>query len=128
MSDDKKAILFLIGGLLAISLVTSLIEPDAKDFVRVAIECVLCWYLWKGANWARWIVGVLAAGACVMLTVFIARTSLQVEAAIVLAVLALFYGLAGYVLLSRKWVATHFRRELSNRPVQPIAREDARSG
>lgn len=123
VSNDKKVILLLIGGLPAVSLVTSLLEPDARDLVRGPLECALCWYLWKGANWARWIAGVLAAGACVMLTVSVLHSSMQVEAVVVLVVLALFYGLAGYVLLSRKWVATHFRTEPPNKPYMDSPRK-----
>jgi hypothetical protein len=125
VSNAQKVILVLIGGLLAISSISWFVGPDAKDFVRFLLECVLCWYLWKGANWARWVVSVLAAVACVMLAVSALRAPVQGAAAAVVIAIALFNGFAAYVLLSRKWVAAHFRTEPSSEAVQRIAREDA---
>lgn len=125
VNNANKLVLVLIAGLLALSLASSFIEPVVADFFRFPIECVMCWYLWKGANWARWLTGILAALACILLTVPVLQASLHIEAAALLVVLALFHGFAAYVLLTRKWVAAHFTSRSVNGPVQQIACEHA---
>jgi hypothetical protein len=128
MTDAKKLILVLIAGFLSLSLLSWLPSPDAKDIVRFLLNTVLCWFLWKGVNWIRWVLGALAAVACLVAIVSVLRTPMQVEAIVVLAAMLLFYGFAAFALLSGKWVASHCRAETPNNPLQPTAREDARSG
>src|SRR5688572_18535412 len=98
--------------------------PDVKDVGRFLLNCTLCWFLWKGANWARWIVAVLAVLACVLGAVALLRTSVRMEAMVPVAAMTLFYGFSAYVLLSLHWVRPHFSAEAPNKPLQPIARDD----
>ena len=119
MSDERKLVLLLIGGFLAISLMSWFPGPDIKDVGRFLLNCALCWFLWKGANWARWIMGVLAVLACVLGVVALLRTSMQMGVLISLVAMTFFYGFAAYVLLSLQWVRLHFRSETPNKPLQP---------
>lgn len=128
MSNERKVVLLLIGGFLATSLMSWFPGPDVKDVGRFLLSCTLCWFLWKGANWARWIMGVLAALACILGAVALLRTSARMEAAVPLIAMTVFYCFAAYVLLSLQWVRSHFRMETPSEPLQPISREDARSG
>lgn len=108
MSNEKKVVLLLIGGFLAASLMSWFPGPEIKDVIRFLLNCVLCWFVWKGANWARWVVGVLALLACVVGAVAIWRIPVGIEALVPLVAMVLFYGFAAYVLLSLRWIRPHF--------------------
>jgi hypothetical protein len=36
-------------------------EAKDMDMARFFVHCVLCWFLFKGKNWARWVFVVLSA-------------------------------------------------------------------
>jgi len=128
MSTARKIILALIAGFLVLSLLSWLPWPDAKDVVRSFLNALLCWFLWRGAGWARWLMGVLAVIGFIVAGISAVRMSLQIEEAVIVTAMALFYGFAAYVLLSGMWVRSHFGSEVPNNPLQPIARKDAHSG
>jgi hypothetical protein len=108
VSNERKVVLLLIGGFLVVSLMSWFPGPDATDIVRFLVNCTLCWFLWKGANWARWVAGVLAILACGLGAIVLLRTPMQMEAMVPLVAMTLFYGFAAHVLLSLQWVRSHF--------------------
>ena len=128
MSNAQKLVIAIIAGFLVLSLASWLPGPETKDVVRFLLIVLLCWFLWRGAGWARWVLGVLAAIALIVAGISILRTPFQIETIVILAAMLLFYGFAAFVLLSGKWVRPHFERGAPNKPLQPIARENARSG
>jgi hypothetical protein len=128
MSNARRLIIALIVGFLVLSLASWLPTPEAKDVVRFLLNALLCWFLWRGARWARWVLGVLAAVAFIVAGISVLRMPFQIEATVILTAMGLFYGFAAFVLLSGKWIRSHFGGGTPNNLLQPIAREDARSG
>jgi peptidoglycan/LPS O-acetylase OafA/YrhL len=78
-----RAVVILAGALVAFSLLNVILlsvlsdPPLAKTIqrgVRLLITCLLAYFLWRGARWARWVSLVIAALAVV--TSFVGFTAL----------------------------------------------------
>jgi hypothetical protein len=103
MINNPKVLLALIVGFLLFSLLSWLPAPDAVDVIRFAISCVLCWFLYQQANWARVVMGVLSLLGALVGALFLVKAPAQIELLAVLAAMVIFYGFAAYVLLSQRF-------------------------
>ena len=112
MSSQKTVILIIIIGFISLSIYSWLPEPETKDLTRLAINCTLCWFLYKGANWSRWVMAVLSVLASVITAVALLKlpvqTVEQVTAMIGFSIMFFFYSAAAFVLISQKFIKDHF--------------------
>ena len=103
MINNRKVLVTLITGFLLFGLLSWFPGPDAGDIVRFAISCVLCWFLYQRANWARVVMGVLSVLGVLVGAVFIVKAPVKYELLAVLTIVVAFYGFAAYVLLSQRF-------------------------
>ncbi|MCE9942542.1 hypothetical protein [Aeromonas rivipollensis] len=108
MTNEKKVVLNIITGFIALSIFSWLPTPEAKDLIRFAINCILCWFLYKGANWSRWVMAVLASLASVVTAVALIKLPGQITTTLGLVVIFFFYSSAAVILLSQKFIKNHF--------------------
>ena len=108
MNTPKKVVISVIVGFVWFSVVSWFPDPDARDFVRTFFGCVLCWFLYRRANWARWTIGVLSLLAVLASIPLLLSGNVSIARAILVLVVVIFYGYAAFVLLSGKYVAPYF--------------------
>ena len=111
MTNEKKVVLIIITGFIALSIFSWLPTPETKDLIRLAINCILCWFLYKGANWSRWVMAVLASLASVVTAVALMKLPGQITTMLGLVVVFFFYSFAAVILLSQKFIKNHFAPE-----------------
>jgi len=110
MSREQKLVVGLIAGFLVVQLLSMVLAQDTK-VLRFLITCVVCFYLYRGANWARLVAGGLSA--IVSLLSFVSLFSLPnnpLGMRAILVAMCVFYGFAAFVLLGRNSLQAHFRR------------------
>lgn len=107
-ASPKHIVISVIAVVLVFSVLSWLPSPDAKDIGRFFVNCVLCWFLFKGKNWARWILVVLLAVGGSMVALAIAAGQTSIEKAIVLYVMSFSYLVSAGLLALSKSVARYF--------------------
>lgn len=88
-------------------------EKIVPRVVRFVFTCVFAFFLWKGAGWARWLVGILSILAVIMSIIgFFGLSAAGVPMFSILgiwmAVMTMFYAWVSYMLLIDKDVGSHF--------------------
>ena len=81
--------------------------------IRFLFTCILAFFLWSGAGWARWLVGILSLlGVITSIIGFLglsaAGGSMFSILGIWMVVMAVFYAWVSYMLLLDKDVRSHF--------------------
>ena len=104
----KHIVISVIVVILVLSILSWGSPPDAKDIGRFLVNCALCWFLFKGKNWARWVLVVLLAAAGGIAAVGILNGQSSIEKAIVLYVMSFAYLASAGLLTFPKSVATYF--------------------
>ena len=112
MNNEKKVILILIFGFITLSILSWFPAPETKDLIRLLINCTLCWFLYKGANWSRWVMVIssslasfLAVAALIKLPI---HTTTQVTTMFGLTIVLFFYSVSAFILISQKFIKNHF--------------------
>lgn len=119
MSGEQKttavAIALILFSLVSIVLLLTLtggasLVPRA---VRFVLTCVLSFFLFRGASWARWFAGISSAlGAILSVVGWFGLASANVPMFSILGiwmvVMAIFYGWVAFMLLVDKDVSQHF--------------------
>jgi hypothetical protein len=108
MTNEKKVVLIIVIGFISLSIFSWLPTPETKDLVRLAINCILCWFLYKGASWSRWVMAALSLLACLVTTVALIKLPNQAETMLGLTVMLFFYSTAAFILVSGKFIKNHF--------------------
>lgn len=110
MSDAsaKKIILSIIAATLVLSVLSWFPTPEPKDIGRLCINGILCWFLFKGKNWARWIFVVLLALGGVIGVFGITAGPSGIEKSIVLLVMSVTYLASAGLLVFSKSIASYF--------------------
>ncbi len=99
MNIKKRMVVPIIVGFLLIPLFSVLLQPDVKSGIRFAISATLCWFLYKGASWARWVMGVLCALGG-LASAYFALAQSSSAAQFIFVVLMVFYLPSAFVLLT----------------------------
>ncbi|MGJ8677956.1 MAG: hypothetical protein ACSHX0_10600 [Akkermansiaceae bacterium] len=119
MSGEQKiktvSITLIIYSLISISLLLA-ITGGANVIprgVRFIVTCILSFFLFTGAPWSRWFVGISSAlGVIVSLVSWFGLSGSQISMfsflGIWMVVMAVFYGWVAYMLLFDKDVSQHF--------------------
>ena len=111
MNTEKR----VIGGLISVFLFFSTFgvfpEPDIKGLIRFSLSCLLCWFLYHGANWARIVMGSLSALAAIVVAAYLVKLHGQGQSVFLPAFLFAFYITATYILFSKKFVGKHFEKQ-----------------
>jgi hypothetical protein len=119
MSGQQKtaivAISTVIFSLASIILLLTLTGGDkiAPRGIRFILTCILAFFLWRGAGWARWVVAILSLlGAFTSIVGFVglsaAGASMFSLLGMWMVLMAVFYTWVAYMLLLDKDVAYHF--------------------
>lgn len=119
MSGQQKTAMVAIGtvvfSLVSIVLLLALTGGDkiAPRAIRFVITCVFAFFLWRGAGWARWLVGILSLlGVITSIFGFLGLSAVGIPMFSLLGVwmlvMAVFYTWVSYMLLLDKDVRSHF--------------------
>jgi hypothetical protein len=119
MTGQQKTAMVAIGtvifSLVSIILLLALTggEKIAPRGIRFILTCVFAFFLWRGASWSRWLVGILALLG--VITSIIGFFGLSAAGASVFSILGIwmvamlpFHAWVSYMLLLDKDVASHF--------------------
>ncbi|MEM7612593.1 MAG: hypothetical protein AAF270_12990 [Pseudomonadota bacterium] len=105
-----KNIVILISVLvIALSVLSWLPAPEAKDLIRTSMNVVLVLFLYRGANWARWVVGILCGLASVTGIYLLTATGNDSSQMILLWIMTGIYAGISVILLSGAFVGPHFK-------------------
>ena len=104
----KSIVVSIIAVILVLSIFSWFPSPETKDIVRFFLNCVLCWFLFKGKNWARWIMVILLTLAGTMVFFVMVTSPQDMEKAIVLYVVSFSYLVSAALLVFSKAVAGYF--------------------
>lgn len=99
MNIKKTLVVPIIVGFLLIPVFSLLLQPGTPSGIRFALSAALCWFLYKGANWARWVMGVLCALGG-LASVYFALEQSSAAARFIFVVLMVFYLPSAFVLLT----------------------------
>lgn len=83
-------------------------DPQTKDIIRLGLNVLLCYYLYKAKNWARWIMGVLFVAGGIASLMFVLSVEGHAVNKLLFLAMGLIYLLAGYVLFSSKLTGEYF--------------------
>lgn len=119
MTGQQKTAMVAIGtvifSLVSIVLLLALTGGDkvVPRGIRFVITCIFAFFLWRGAGWARWLVGILSLlGVITSIIGFFslsaAGASMSSILGVWMVVMAAFYAWVAYVLLLDKDVGSHF--------------------
>ena len=110
LKSHEKWVYAVIALSLSMGLLSLFSDPQIKDLIRLGLNVLLCYYLFKARSWARWVMGFLfvAGGAASLMSVFLSD-GLAVNK-LLFPALGLIYLLAGFVLFSSKFTAEYFNR------------------
>jgi hypothetical protein len=64
----------VIVAVLAAGLLAFALQRGIEDMVRFALQCGLCFALYRGQRWARWVLGALLAAGALVLSVYVGNT------------------------------------------------------
>lgn len=105
----------VIFSLVSILLLLALTGGDkiAPRGIRFVLTCIFAFFLWRGAGWARWLVGILSVlGVITSLIGFFGLSAAGASMFSILGlwmiVMAVFYAWVSYMLLLDKDVGAHF--------------------
>jgi hypothetical protein len=104
----KSIVVSIIAVILVLSVFSWFPTPEPKDIGRLFVSCVLCWFLFKGKNWARWALIVLLAIGGTMLVSAIATGQAGIEKTIILYVMSFAYLASASLLAFSRIVAGYF--------------------
>ncbi|MFY9259038.1 MAG: hypothetical protein WAO71_00865 [Gallionella sp.] len=107
-SSAKKIVLSIITAILVLSVLSWFPSPEPKDIGRLCINGALCWFLFKGKNWARWIFVVLLALGGAIAVFAITTGPSGTEKSIILLVMSVTYLASAGLLVFSKSVASYF--------------------
>ena len=96
--------------LLGLSFFSWLPSPEPKDFIRTGLNIVLMWFLWQGANWARWVVGVLSGLAAMTMAVFLYGIEIQSTEMLLLWIMGAVYAAISILLISGWIIGPYFKK------------------
>ena len=119
MTGQQKTAMVAIGtvvfSLVSIVLLLALTGGDkiAVRGIRFVMTCIFAFFLWQGAGWARWLVGILSLlGVITSLVGFFGLSAAGGSMFSILGIwmlaMAAFYMWVSYMLLLDKGVAYHF--------------------
>ena len=119
MSGEQKtrivAIALILFSLVNIVLLLSLTSGASlvPRAIRFIFTCLLSFFLFRGASWSRWFVGISSAlGVIVSLITWFGLSSTHISMFSILGiwmvVMAVFYGWVAFMLLIDKDVSQHF--------------------
>ena len=104
----KHIVVSIIAAILVLSVLSWFPSPEPKDIGRFFVNCVLCWFLFKGKNWARWVLIVSLALGGTMGAIAIASGQFGIEKFIVLYVMSFAYLASAGLLAFSKTVTSYF--------------------
>ncbi len=107
-SSGKKSVISIIVAILVLSALSWFPSPDSKDIGRFFLNGVLCWFLFKGKNWARWIFVVLLVAAGVVGIFGIISGQNKIDKSIVLLAMSTTYLASAGLLVFSKSIASYF--------------------
>ena len=107
-ASGRIAVLTIIAGILLLSVVSWYSDPEMKDIVRFAITCVLCWFLYKGKNWARWVFGILFGLAGLFSLYAFFALPLESNVKTVIGAMSVFYTVSPIILFTPKIIGPYF--------------------
>ncbi|MDP4623982.1 MAG: hypothetical protein NWT08_02470 [Akkermansiaceae bacterium] len=104
-------VVFSLVNIIILTSLTGVFKPTSA--VRFTLTCILSFFLFKGANWARLLVGILSAlgaiiGAIGLIGLISAGSPLFSLLSLWLVAMPVFFAWVSYVLLLDKDVAQHF--------------------
>lgn len=108
---EKTAVLVVIGTVLILSAASFLIEPEIVNLVRFALGGGLCWFLYKGKNWARWTFSVLVGFAAAFVLYAVVAIPMFPIGYVMLVGLMLVYVAAVAALFSPKLAGPYFVKD-----------------
>ena len=105
----------VVFSLISILLLLALTGGDkiAPRGIRFVLSCIFAFFLWRGAGWARWLVGNFSVlGVITSLIGFFGLNAVGASMFSILGfwmiVMAVFYAWVSYMLLLDKDVGAHF--------------------
>jgi hypothetical protein len=104
----KKILVSIIVSILAFSILSWFPNPDSKDIVRFAVNCIFCWYLYKGKNWARWILVFLLGLAGSYGVLMSLNGNISLEKGVLLYAMSFTYIVSAILLIFSKVVSRYF--------------------
>lgn len=78
--------------------------------VRTGIAGLLCVFLFMGANWARWVLGVLAVLGIITAGIGLSNEALPSDVQVILIISLVFYAFSAIMLLNPKALEAHFHQ------------------
>lgn len=107
---QKRAVSLLIAAFLLGGAASFLIQRGIEDVVRFTLQCALCFAVYRGRRWARWILGGLMAVSAMVLSVYVSETvpAAMRMPALIYALLGI-YAVGAIVLLNPMLLRQHFR-------------------
>ena len=106
--SPKSIVVSIIATILVVSVLTWFPSPEPKDIGRLLVNFLLCWFLFKGKNWARWTLIVLLALGGTMIAFVLATGQPGIEKAVVLYVISFTYLVSAGLLAFSRGIASHF--------------------
>ncbi|THF67078.1 hypothetical protein E6C76_01435 [Pseudothauera nasutitermitis] len=104
----KSIVVSIIAVIIVFSVLSWLPSPEPKDIGRLFVNCFLCWFLFKGKNWARWTLAVLLAAGGTMIVFVMATGQPGIEKSITLYLMSFAYLVSAGLLSFSRIVASHF--------------------
>ena len=112
MNSEKKVVLLIILWFLVLGIISLVVHQTPKDAVRLLLNVILCWFLYKGHNWSRLVMGVLSLLAVIVVSFLILTMKPEVNFYLLFVIVtAIGYALSGYILFSKKFISAHFDDE-----------------
>lgn len=102
-------VLSLIAAIISAGVMAFLLRRGIEDIVRFALQCALCFALYRGKRWARWILGGLLAAGAIVLSVYVGGTEAAAMRmpALIYALLAID-AIGAIILLNPKLLTRYF--------------------
>ncbi|MDR1994011.1 hypothetical protein [Azonexus sp.] len=104
----KSIIVSIVTIVLGFSVLSWFPTPEAKDIGRFVVNCVLCWFLFKGKNWARWVLAVFLTLGGTMGIFFVVAAPQYIEKNIFIYAISFFYLASAALLVFSRTVASYF--------------------
>lgn len=107
----RNAVLIVIAIILFVAALSILLQPDAPSVVRFFLTCILCWFLYKGRNWARWVFAILVVLAVVLVMFAVITIPMPPIGYVILGALISVYGGTLVALFHPKLGAPYFIKD-----------------
>ena len=103
-------------GVILFSIFSWFPDPEVKDYVRTSLNVILCSFILKGHNWARWVMGVLLGLGGVTSLIVLAKLNVELSdqgyaSIFIIVSMACLYISFAIVLVTQKFIPNHFRSE-----------------